>query len=91
MDLSADNRADISFDIEVTSPDGSPYDGGTHKNIQAFDSQIPEPKRMFNSNAVLVLEFDPDDQIGTYNISMLVKDNVSGQELPLKESVTLEK
>ena len=89
MDLRANNTAEVVFDIAITQPDGTPYGGGVHENVIALKQEIFERDRVFNSDAVLVIGFEPEDPLGVYDIQMNVRDIVGGHELSLAETITL--
>jgi len=40
MTLRPDQSADVSFDIEITQPDGALYGGGGHKNVTVGGHQV---------------------------------------------------
>ena len=90
MALREDTSCDVTFDIKVTKPDGSPYSGTAHENLLALKGAIPNPNNMYNSDTVLVLEFEPDDPLGKYAIEVVIRDNIGQTDLTLKENITLE-
>lgn len=91
MQLTEASQANVTFDIEVLSPDGLPYDGGVHQDIPAIDNQVQEQIRfnIFSSAATLILHFKDGDQFGLYKIKVIVRDNIGNREIVLKEEITL--
>ena len=89
MGLTDENVIDVTYDIEVLSPDGTPYSGGVHKDVPALQGVVLKPNNIFNNQGVLTLRFEPEDQIGRYDITAAVRDNIDNHELILKQSIEL--
>lgn len=89
MGLTDENVADVTYDIEVLSPNDTPYSGGVHKDVPAIKGVVLKPNKIFNNQGVLTLRFEPKDQTGEYNITAIVRDNIDKHELTLKQSVEL--
>ena len=91
MTLRPDQSADVSFDIEITQPDGALYGGGGHKNVTALSQPVLDRGRIFNSGATLFIGFEPEDPLGVYEIKMTVLDKVGGHQVSLEETINLVK
>ena len=90
MGLTDKNIIDVTYDIEVLSPDGTSYSGGVHKDVPALKGVVLKPNNVFNNQGVLTLRFEPEDQTGKYDITATVRDNIGNHELTLKQSIELE-
>lgn len=89
MGLTDKSVADVTYDIEVLSPDNTSYSGGVHKDVLALKGVVKRPNNIFSNLGILTLRFEPDDQIGQYSITTNVKDNIDKHELTLKQSIEL--
>ena len=89
MTLRPDQSADVSFDIEITQPDGTLYGGAAHKNVTALSQTVLDRTRIYNSGATLVIGFEPEDPLGVYDIKMTVLDKVGGHQIVLEETLAL--
>lgn len=89
MGLIDENVADVTYDIEVLSPDDTPYSGAVHKNVPAYKGVVLKPNNIYNNQGVLTLSFEPKDQTGKYSIAAIVRDNIGKHELTLKQSIEL--
>jgi len=89
MTLRPDQTADVSFDIEITRPDGALYGGAAHKNVTALNQRVFKRENIYNSGATLVIGFEPKDPLGVYKIKMTVLDKVGGHQVTLEDTITL--
>ena len=89
MGLTENKMADVTYDIKVLSPDGTSYSGGVHNDVPAYVGIVRRPNNVFNNHGVLTLNFKPEDLIGNYKITAIVKDNVDNNELTLNQSIEL--
>ena len=91
MELTKDMQGDVSYDLVVLAPDGSIYPGTDIKNISALEGKVSTPHNVFNSPATMVLNFEPEDQIGTYKVTTTVKDNIGKRQVLLEHDIELQK
>lgn len=84
----SNEQARITFDIEVTRPDGT-----VDVSLSECDGHLgpATPPHLLPSQAVLNLCFDPDDPFGAYRIDVIAIDHMAGQTNRQSEVVLLEK
>lgn len=87
--LSADGRADVACDIRINGPDGStPMDQRDAACYQGVFNG--EPTNLYLSAPVIAFVGESADPVGTWTVSVTLKDRQRGTELPLKTSFILQ-
>lgn len=89
MELQANSMADVTFDTEMIRPDGTKSETATHSDLPARVGKIGAPLNVHNSDAVLILTFDPEDLRGTYTINVVARDNIGGSEIAITKEFEL--
>ncbi|MBN1905900.1 MAG: hypothetical protein JW927_12465 [Deltaproteobacteria bacterium] len=74
--LDSNKKANITFDIQVLSPDNSIC--FEQKNIPALNHQIEVKNKVQMSESNIKLCFDEADKYGTYTITSKISDHISG-------------
>ncbi len=85
-------NANVTYDLQVLGPDGKIYGHSDYKNIPALQSHIAttgEAGLYDNRPKVVIMQFEPDDQVGLYKIKAVLHDNVAKLDLPLEAGVEL--
>ena len=87
--LSVEGRADVLCDLRVTRPDGS--NSIDQRDAVCFQGVISgAPTNLYLSAPVIGFVGEPADPIGTWVITVNLKDRLRGTALPLKSSFTLQ-
>ncbi len=85
-------NANVTYDLQVIAPDGSIYGRSDYKNLVALQSRIvtsEDPGMYDNRPKVVVMQFEPQDQVGVYKIRAVLHDNVAKLDVPLEAGVEL--
>lgn len=84
------NQADVTYDLQVTAPDGTIYGGSDYRGVDALHGQLGDQHGVFdNRNKVVLLQFDPQDAPGVYTIRAVLHDRIGQVDLPLQTSVEM--
>lgn len=89
MTLADDLTADVTYDLTVLKPDGTPYGDIDTKNLEALKQKVPSSDSIFDNRAVVMLRFEDKDPRGPYAVIAVLKDNAGGKRLTLRQTVTL--
>ncbi len=89
MGLTDDMHGNVTFDLKVLAPDGSVYPGADVKDVSALEGKVLAPLNVYSSPATMVLRFEPQDQLGIYNVTTTVRDNIAKREVFLKHDIEL--
>ncbi len=83
-------NANVTYDLQITGPDGRIYAGSDYKALSAIHGPIGDGKGVFdNRDKVVLLQFEPQDAVGVYAIKTILHDKVSQVDLPLEAKVEL--
>lgn len=85
-------NANVTYDLQVVAPDGKIYGHSDYKGLVALQGRVPatgDPVMYDNRPKVVVLQFEPQDQVGVYKIKAVLHDNVAKLDLPLEAGVEL--
>ena len=85
-------NANVTYDLQVIAPNGSVYGHSDYKNLVALQSRIvtsEDPGMYDNRPKVVVMQFEPQDQVGVYRIRAVLHDNVAKLDVPLEAGVEL--
>lgn len=82
--------ADLTYDLQVTGPDGKIYADSDYRAIQALKGKVANPAGLFDNRPQTVLmTFEPGDKPGIYQIKATLHDNVGVRDVPLQTSIEL--
>jgi hypothetical protein len=80
---------DTNVTLQVFKPDGSPYDAAQKGEL--WTSKPPPPAGEVQlSRGALGIRIEPQDPLGTYSVRARLRDNVSGDEVELRTTFTVE-
>ena len=85
-------NANVTYDLQVIAPNGSVYDRSEYKNLVALQSRIvtaEDPGMYDNRPKVVLIQFEPQDEVGVYKIRAVLHDNVAKLDVPLEAGVEL--
>jgi len=85
-------NANVTYDLQVIAPNGSLYGRSDYKNLVALRSRIvtsEDPGMYDNRPSVVIMQFEPKDQVGVYKIRAVLHDNVAKLDVPLEAGVEL--
>jgi len=83
-------NADVTYDLQVYGPDGKIYGKSDYKGLLALHDRVIEADGAYdNKNAIVKLEFEPNDLPGLYKIKAVLHDRVGQLDVPLTGSVEL--
>ncbi len=85
-------NANVTYDLQVIAPNGSVYGHSDYKNLVALQSRIvtaEDPGMYDNRPKVVIMQFEPQDQVGVYRIRAVLHDNVAKLDVPLEAGVEL--
>ena len=85
-------NANVTYDLQVIGPDGKIYGHSDYKGLVALQSHIEpkgEPGMYDNRPKVVVMQFEPQDQVGMYKVRAVLHDNVAKLDLPLEAGIEL--
>jgi hypothetical protein len=81
--------SNISYDITVLRPNGSIY--SQSKNLIGWQGLAPQESRSLElGRDHIAININPTDPSGLYTVSVLLRDNVSRVELPLKQTFVVQ-
>ena len=83
------NRADITFDIRLIKPDGSPY--FVQKGLKGYAGKTPRADMVLLCAAMVGVSFEPEDPWGDYTISVVAHDNIAKASKSQSVGITLAK
>ena len=81
-------NANLSYDLSVIKPDGSPYSGTPITGIIAWTG-APTPAYSLSLGQTNIL-IEDDDPVGIYTVQLTVYDNERGKSVPLSLSFEVE-
>ena len=83
-------NSNVTYDLQITGPDGRIYGTSDYKNLSAIHGPVGPDKGVFdNRDKVVLLQFEPQDPVGSYTIKAVLHDKVSQLDLPLETKVEL--
>lgn len=91
MELGPDLKGDVTYDMEVLSPEGKVYDNFSEKNLEALKSRVPVRFRMFHVGTYPVIKFGPEDKPGKYKVNTTLHDNVGKKKITWDTEIELVK
>lgn len=81
--------ANVSYDITVHRPDGSIY--SHQKDLIGWQGLAPQDARSLElGRARIAINIAAADPAGLYTVDVLLRDNISRQELPLKQTFVVQ-
>jgi hypothetical protein len=81
-------NCNVDADIKVVSPDGSTY--GEFPKVEIWQGKpSPGNKTLQLGMAQIGIRFEPQDQLGVYQLQAHVRDNVSRAKMDLVQTITL--
>ena len=83
-----EGNANLSYDLSVTKPDGTPYNGSPFTGILAWEGAPTPAYSLALGQAHIFVE--EDDPVGVYTVGITVHDNVRGKSFPLALSFEVE-
>jgi hypothetical protein len=85
-------NANVTYDLQVLGPDGKIYGHSDYKAIPALQSHVAatgDAGMYDNRPKVVIMQFEPQDQVGLYKIKAVLHDNVAKLDVPLEAGVEL--
>jgi hypothetical protein len=85
-------NANVTYDLQVVAPDGRIYGHSDYKGLVALQGRVAttgDAAMYDNRPKVVVMQFEPKDQVGVYKIKAVLHDNVAKLDLPLEAGVEL--
>ncbi len=85
-------NANVTYDLQVIAPNGAVYGHSDYKNLVALQSRIAtseDPGMYDNRPKVVIMQFEPQDQVGIYKIRAVLHDNVAKLDVPLEAGIEL--
>jgi hypothetical protein len=81
--------ANVDYDISVLRPDGSVY--SQWKNLVGWQGLAPQESRTLElGRDHIAINIQPNDPAGLYSVNVLLRDNISHVELPLKQTFVVQ-
>ena len=87
MQLTDDLKADVTFDLQIISPNGKIIEGADFKNLEALKTRVPSRFRIFDNKNFIMIGFDSMDELGTYKILANVYDNIGNKKILLMKEI----
>lgn len=87
--LSADYKANVTYDLQLTDPDGKIYTD--LKDLEGIKSKVPTRFRTFYNLAAPFIHFDKKDTPGVYKVKVTLKDNIGHKSILIEAQITLKK
>lgn len=91
MQLTADLRAHVVYDLKITGPSGVLYEDTDLKNQEAVRRKLLTRFRFYNNDSTVMIRFEPDDELGRYEFTAELKDLIGNKRIPLKAELQLTK
>ncbi len=85
--LDAEGRANVTYSIFITSPNGSSY--AEQKDLPLIQGMVTNKTNLQMSNNVLKICFEENDEFGKYVIGIEIIDHVSGEQKKLQSNLKL--
>ena len=77
-------RIDVTFDVDFIGPDGKTLEGGSLKDLPAYQGPATLPDAIFdNIRAVPKMSFEAKDPKGVYKAVIVLHDNIGGWNIPM--------
>lgn len=85
--IDADGTVDLSYETEVTRPDGTSY--ASVPAILGFRGEVSAPG-LLGAQERLGIRFEPDDPLGEYRVRVVVTDHVTDETAWEEKAVTVQ-
>lgn len=84
----AGGLSNVSYDINVTRPDGTVYN--RRDALVGYQSTAPDDRQLLLGRNYLAITITTDDPAGKYTVDVTVHDKVNKVDLPLKQSFVVQ-
>jgi|GEM_PF-3258843 len=89
MALDANQFADVSYDMKVTTPANEVYDQLAFGNMKIIKEKVHARYGLFSNKDVVLVRFEPKDKAGVYKVTALIKDNIGDKKIPITAKIEL--
>jgi hypothetical protein len=89
FELSDHLDADVTYDLKILSPNHKIYDNLDSKGFVALRGKIPTRFGVFDNQSFIMIQFEPKDELGKYQIIGKLYDNVGKKKIKLQRELEL--